>query len=309
MKYKIFKKTLIGAIVSVIAGMGVMVPKVQAASVGFSMSPMKLNLILNPGETYQTLVSISNPGTSEDDFSYKVEVVPFFVDDEYKSVFEEHGSYSMIVDWITLDSPSTGTIKPNESRDIHFTIDVPRTAPSGGQYASILVSSADTESGEGMTIKETVAIGHIIYAEITGNTVKQGEFTDVSVPGIILDGPITGSSLIKNTGNTHGTAKYTLQVFPLFSGEEVYSNEDEPETHTIIPDRTYYNETTWENTPGIGIFNVVYTVEYEGVTEQVSKMVIKCPIWIMFLVFLAVAAIVIWFFVMARNRRRARKQC
>ena len=309
MKYKIFKKTLIGAIVSVIAGMGVMVPKVQAASVGFSMSPMKQNLILNPGETYQTLVSISNPGTSEDDFSYKVEVVPFFVDDEYKSVFEEHGSYSMIVDWITLDSPSTGTIKPNESRDIHFTIDVPRTAPSGGQYASILVSSADTESGEGMTIKETVAIGHIIYAEITGNTVKQGEFTDVSVPGIILDGPITGSSLIKNTGNTHGTAKYTLQVFPLFSGEEVYSNEDEPETHTIIPDRTYYNETTWENTPGIGIFNVVYTVEYEGVTEQVSKMVIKCPIWIMFLVFLAVAAIVIWFFVMARNRRRARKQC
>lgn len=310
MKHNILKKTFIGVIAAVIASVGIMVSKVQAATVGFSMSPMKQSIVLNPGETYKTSFSISNPGTSEEDFSYKISIAPFTYTDETtkQTITVENDGYNMIMDWITIDSPTTGKIKPNETREIYFSIDVPRTAPAGGQYASIVVSSDDETPSEGMTIKETISMGHSIYAEVTGNTVRQGEFSDVSVPGILLDGPIKGSCVIKNTGNTHGTATYTLQVYPLFSGEEVYSNEEKPDTYVIVPDRSYYNETAWDKTPTVGIFNVVYTVEYEGVKEQVSKLVIKCPIWLMFIIFFAIAAIIIWLFVRARGRKKAKRE-
>ena len=303
MKSKLLKKTLVG--VMVVFAMAMFTTSGVYAAEGFSMSPMKQSIILDPGESYQTSVTISNPGTNDADFKYKVEVKPFYVDDNYNSIFEEYENYSQIVDWITLNSPNTGSIEPNESREILFTIDVPSWAPGGGQYASILISSDNDSEGAGMLINENVAMGHIIYAEITGKTSKQGEFLDMSLPGIVFSGYIGGSSAIKNTGNTHGEAKYTLQVYPLFSDEEVYSNAETPYTHLIIPGRTYYdNDTIWPETPVMGVFNVVYTVEYEGVVKQVSKMVIKCPIYLLFVVLAVFIGIIIWIVMRIRSRRK-----
>ena len=304
MKNKLLKRMLVGVVMASFATVAFATSGAYAVE-GFSMSPMKQSIVLDPGESYQTSVTISNPGTNDTDFKYRVEVKPFYVDDEYNSIFEEYENYSQIVDWITLNSPDTGSIEPNESREIIFTIDVPLWAPGGGQYASILVSSDNDSDGGGMLINEKVAMGHIIYAEITGKTSKQGEFLEMSVPGFIFSGYIGGSSAIKNTGNTHGEAKYILQVYPLFSDEEVYSNAETPYTHIIIPGRTYYNsDAVWPETPSIGIFNVVYTVEYEGVTKQVSKMVIKCPIYLLFLVLAVVAGIIIWLVMRIRSRRK-----
>lgn len=304
MKSKILRRALVGVVAAFVATVIFVAPGAYADE-GFSMSPMKQSIVLDPGESYQTSVTISNPGTNDTNFSYKVEVKPFYVDENYQSVFEEYEQYSQIVDWITLDSPDTGVIEPNESREILFTINVPSWAPGGGQYASILVSSNGGASGGGMTINETVAMGHIIYAEITGKTSKQGEFLDMSLPGVIFSGYISGSSAIRNTGNTHGEAKYTLQVYPLFSDEEVFSNAEAPYTHYIIPGRTYYdNDTIWPGTPAIGIFNVVYTVEYEGVVKQVSKMVIKCPIYLLFVVLAVFIGIIIWIVMRIRSRRK-----
>ncbi len=308
MKKKFIKRALTGFVVAVMAATMCLASGAYADD-GFSMSPMKQSIVLDPGESYQSSITISNPGTNTSDFAYEVSISPFFVNEDYQSVFESNGSYSQIVDWITLDSPSTGVMAPNESREIFFTINVPSWAPAGGQYASIVVSSGDNPLSEGMTINEKVAIGHIIYAEITGETSKQGDFVEMSVPGFIFSGYIGGSSAIRNNGNTHGVATYTLQVYPLFSDEEIYSNAEEPYTHIIMPGRTYYdNDTVWPGTPAIGIFNVVYTVEYEGVTEQVSKMVIKCPVYLLFLILFVIALIIVWIVMKTKRRKSANKE-
>ncbi len=266
---------------------------VSAAS--FSVSPMNERIILNPGEVYEGSFKVSNPASSEDDFSYIVEVKPFDVDENYNPVYDEESERNAIVDWTAIDdSDAEGTLSPNETIEIHYTITVPESAPAGGQYMSLTTSQVvSNENTGGVNITSVPAIAHIIYAEVAGTTIKSGVISDASVPSFIFTGNIAGTSAVENTGNTYGTATYTLQVFPLFSDEEVYTNVEDPDTMTIINGKTYYNETAWTDTPSVGIYNVVYSVDFEGTTAEVSKMVIVTPVWLLFIVVLAIIAIII----------------
>ncbi|MBQ1528169.1 hypothetical protein IIZ77_00805 [Candidatus Saccharibacteria bacterium] len=87
-----------------------------------------------------------------------------------------------------------------------------------------------------------------------------------------------------------------MQIYPLFSGEEVFANEEEPKETWVMPEKNLYSSVTWENTPSVGIFRVIYNVEYEGVESKVDKMVIICPLWLLFLIILAIFLIIfrIW---------------
>ena len=282
-----------------------------ADGIGIAMSPMNQKIILNPGEKYVGAFNISNPKNNNGDFKYKVTVEPFFVDEDYNVYFEETEGLNQIVDWTTTDIAS-GVLAVGAYEKISFTIDVPKDAPAGGQYVAIVVSSDNgTANGDGqsdtvgLAMKQGMGMAHIIYAEIAGTTKRSGELIDTSVPSFLFDGNITAESTLKNTGNTHGTATYKMQVFPLFSNEEVYTNEENPETKTILPNRILTNKSIWDQTPAVGIFNVKYTVEFEGVTTEVNKLVIKCPLWLLFIIIFIIVAIITWLVVRSRSRKKS----
>ena len=305
-RYNIRK--IVGVMVAMAVFLGVATP--VHADGGISLSPMTGKIILSPGETYSGSVTVFNQASNENDLSYKAEVLPFFVDEDYNSHYDnEYGDYNQIVDWITL-SNDTGVLPPNSGADIHYTIKVPEDAPAGGQYAGIRVSNAlgeSTAGGEGLStnVKVSYGIAYNIFAEVTGVDRHEGEIIDVNLPSFLLSGDIIGSAGVKNTGNVHGTAKYTLQVYPLFSNEEVYTNEESPDEKIVLPDRTLYSETAWGGTPIVGVFNVIYTVEFEGVTTQVSKLVIKCPIWLLFIIIFVIFAIIFWLMMRVRSRKKS----
>lgn len=285
MKAKIKKITQLILSASLILGMAMALP-VNAeddfkANVG--VSPMNESIILNPGDVYKGSFSVSNPGYGEEDINYYTEVGPFYVNEDYDPLYENFDGTGEIADWITVTSGATGTLKPNDVAPIEFEINVPETAPAGGQYAVISVvvevSSADGESGS-INIGESMSIGHIILAEITGESVSSGEVTDMGIQSFVIGGNITAFSTVKNTGNVHGRAVYGMKVYPWFSDQPVYSNEDMKEEHYILPDRQYQNESVWTETPMVGVFNVQYTVEFMGNTSEVTRMVIVCPWWL-----------------------------
>lgn len=306
MKKKMILKLIIGCICATILSLCKIAT--TYADGQFSVSPMNQKIILMPGETYKGSFKIANPGTNKYPFSYSATVTPFYVDEEYEIIYENNGDYSQIVDWTTIEN-AEGIILPNTAVDLYFTINVPENAPAGGQYAAITIASKKDEAVEenAINIQARYSIAHIIYAEIAGTTNRSGNIINADVPSFLLSGNITGSSLIKNTGNVHGTATYKMQVFPLFSSEEVYTNEEKPQESTILPDRALYSELAWEDTPAIGIFNVIYTVEFEGITTQVSKLVIKCPIWLLFIIIFAIFALVFYFVAKSKARKKATK--
>ena len=137
-------------------------------------------------------------------------------------------------------------------------------------------------------------MAHLIYADVAGETIRGGDFNSINVPSFLFSGNIYGVSSIHNTGNVHSDGAYTLQVFPLFSKEEIYTNEEDPETAIIFPNTTRTSSTFWYDTPSIGIFHVIYKASFEGVDNTVDKVVIVCPLWLLLVIIFAIILIIFW---------------
>ena len=73
MKKHNIKKGLMTALIAVLSLIGVVTSGrvVNAAGeVGFSVSPMKQEIVLNPGDSYRGTFTVSNPASSPNDFSF-----------------------------------------------------------------------------------------------------------------------------------------------------------------------------------------------------------------------------------------------
>ena len=263
------------------------------ADTNFSVSPMYQEITLIPGEIFYGTFKIVNPAVSANDFDYVIEVSPFSVDKENNTVFEYKEDYNQIVKWITLEK-TEGSLPRNSDEEIQFSIEVPDDAPAGGQYASIAVrSKTDSASGSNLNIQTSYQIAHLIYAEVAGETTVKGTLDNLTIPGFLFGGAITASAEVENEGNVHIPVTHTLQVFPLFSNEEYYTNEEEPKTGLVMPGVKRLTSLTWEETPAVGIFRVVYNVSFAGSSKTLNKTVIICPIWLLFVIIAAIVLIII----------------
>ena len=250
---------------------------------------------------------------------YKVDVVPFTRSgNNYDIVVEEElgdGAYNDIVNWVTFSS-NQGSLNPNETDEITYTVNVPKDANGGGQYFAILVTRTEDPnkaSGDGnVSLNEIIRIASTVYATISGKDMQlSGAIRENNMASFFLVPPIKSSFVAENTGNTHMEIDYYMQVFPLFSSEEVYTNEEDPKHVIVLPGTTRYIEQEWTETPQIGIFNVRQVVAYGSDDNEKSiteKMVIVCPAWLIFVVLFVIFALIFYFVAKAKARKKAAKK-
>lgn len=278
-----------------------------------TVSPPTQRMILMPGETYNGSLKISNSNDNKNDLKYSASIGSFSQvkdgksKDDYGSVDHiSRSNYNQIMDWIELDK-ETGTVAPNSTDVLSYKINVPKDAPAGGQYAMIIIRdetvNSDEDSGN-VAIQNVMQFGSIIYAEVTGETREAGAILENNVPIISFGSPLMVSSMVRNDGNVHTDAEYTLQIYPLFSDKEVYSNEEEPMTSLILPESERYNALTWDEAPMVGIFKVRQTVKIFGDTSVVEKIVIICPLWLLFVIVIATMLIIFWLVSKSKKRQK-----
>ncbi len=317
MKKNRIKYLLVVGLLAISSCLGLLGREVHAGSNSMTVSPPYRKIILIPGETYSGFVSVFNSSDSTRALKYAVEVGSF---SQHKSEGEgskdDYGSmdhvsrsnYNQIVDWIKLGKTG-GSLAPGASEDIPYSIEVPKDAPGGGQYATILVVDNTTSGvpGEGnIGIDQSFQFASIIYAEVAGKTEEKGEIVDNSMPSFLLNGPLVAESMVKNNGNVHTDAEYTFQVWPLFSDEEICTNEEDPETSLILPDTERYHAQSCD-LPSVGIFKAKQTVKIFGETSVVERTVIMCPLWLLFVILFVIIALIIWIFMKVKKHKSPRK--
>lgn len=284
-----------------------------------SMTPMKQAISLTPGDTYTGRVTIYQMGQGDGTFHYQASIAPLTVNDEnqtYYGVFDKENDYTDIVNWVTL-SNGEETVKYSESIEgyaplgkevnLIYTINVPEDARGGGHYFAIIARTVPNDADGNIVIKDSISIASVVYAEVAGDIIVSGSIKDNYMPGFLLTPPITASFMATNDGNTHSEITYYMQVFPIFSDEEAYTTEENSSTDYVLPGTTRYIEQTWNEMPAIGIFRVRQVVYYHSTNNEPSiteKVVIVCPIWLLFIVVFAIIAIIIWLIMRAKSRKR-----
>lgn len=290
------------------SGFAIAADEAKADPYNMRVSPSKavIEEKLEPGNTYHGKLKVSNDGTKK--FNFQATPTSYAVDGEsYTPVFDKENDYNKIREWVTL-SQTTGELQPGESTEIEYTIEVPSDANGGGQYAGITVQMVQDKEKEAEStgFDVTNQIGFVIYAEVDGEIEKTGSIVDNKISGFRFSPPISATSVVENTGNTHFTAKYIFKVLPFFGDEELYTNEENPQTALILPDTRYMNTMTWEGTPSIGIFRVHQTVQLndENNTQStVEKLVLVCPAWLIFVIALVLFVLIFWIVSRVRGRK------
>lgn len=323
---KKYKKMVFGLVgfTMMVVGLG----GVSGEAFAFSVTPMKQTITLQPGDTYSGRVSsfVMSESNGGEKMYYEASIAPLVVkddDNQYFGVFDEIGDRNDIVNWTTIsDNDETsepggkvfGSIDPGEKIDFEYRVTVPKDARGGGQYFAVYIKSVpnpNAEKSEGnLGIVDYTSIASVVYAEIAGDIKISGSITDNNVPGFLLSPPLTTSFFAKNDGNTHSEVTYYMQVFPLFSNEEVYTTEDNPGSNYVLPGTSRYIEQSWENTPAVGIFRVRQTVYYDSTDNEPSiteKIVIICPIWLIFIIVFIIFALIFYFVARAKARKKAAK--
>lgn len=275
------------------------------------VTPMNQEIVLVPGESFSGSIKVNNPNTSKQNLKFSVKVGSFTLhssgDDngDYDVVdVNDVTDYNRMMEWITLEKEG-GELAPNETAVIPFTINVPSDAPAGGQYATIIVKdeTGNLDSVGGNTsIQSDVQTASIIYADVAGETRKEGKVLENNVPGFILSSPLQATSMVENDGNVHATVNYTLQVWPLFSDEEICTNEEEPSYAVVLPETKKYHVENCD-LGVIGIYRAKQTVTIFGDTSTVERIVVLCPVW-MWIIILAVIVLIIYLIVRRVNAKR-----
>lgn len=271
------------------------------------VSPTKQKLSLTPGSSYTGTFKVHNAGALP--FNYTVSATPYSVlNENYNPDYNSVTTYSQIAEWITFDKKTEkGTLQPGQIVDVEYTVNVPTDVPAGGQYAA-LMAQTDSGNAENATIGVVHRVGMILYAAVPGETRESGEIIKNTVNSFYFDPPISVSSLVKNTGNVEQTATITTNMWPLFSKEAAFSNADNPTKLDIIPETSRFNAITWEGAPRLGIFWVEQTVEFAGQTSTVKKLVLICPLWLLFIIFALLFFIIFWLVSRSRDRKREMRE-
>ena len=315
------KKVLFGLVGFVAMALGLLIN--GDSVLAFSVTPMKQTVSLAEGDSYTGRVTaFVNDQTGT--FYYEASIKPLTVNDvdnEYAAATNKKGDYNDIVNWVTLsngqetagaDDVVKGSLEPGESVDFSYTINVPKNARGGGQYFAVVITSVpdpnEDNSGGNLAITDSISIISAVFAEVSGDIKVSGVIKDNDFSGFLLNPPITTSFVAKNEGNTHSEVTYYMQVFPLFSGEEIYTTEENPGSDYVLPGTTRFVKQTWDDTPAVGIFRVRQVVYYDSLDNEPSiteKIVIICPIWLIFIIVFVIFALIFYFVARAKARKKA----
>lgn len=276
----------------------------------FTVTPMSNAIELKPGETYEGDILVSVPEASTSDFNYKVEVKPYgVIGNDYNADFISSSKNTDMVNWIKVANP-TGTIAPNGKTHIKYTITVPSDAAGGGQYAALLIGKNDGESfSEGFGVQNVYSMASLIFAQIDGEIIHEGEVLENFVPGFVTGFPATASVMIKNDGNVHEPANVYLKIKNVFNGETVYPKEGDSGgvNEEIMPGTTRYLTKNIQDISPLGIYEVTQTIDYLGNRHITTQTMIACPVWFMFLLFVTICSIITFIISRVLKRKKTKE--
>jgi hypothetical protein len=247
-------------------------PAVSAAPVGVTVAPIRYTINLDPGQSYEDVITVANPN----DFILRVQ--PEFQDfrvtegNTIQWIPSDIENPYRMTDWISINRDMI-VLKPHEEARIPFSVLVPSSAHAGGRYAAIFFSAV--LGSQDQSVGAVPRVGALIILNVNGNLERSGRLTALDVPKFVGSGPVLFTIHYLNTGTTHYESTVNLKIKNLIGRE----TNIPVERRIVYPGVERKLAAQWETSFPFGIYRVSAEVtDGNGVIERTDAWIIGIPI-------------------------------
>lgn len=256
--------------------------------------PRNDRLFLEPGETYDDVVTITNDGDSAHEITLSAK--PFTVNSEYKNLFDISTTRTRITEWTDFDEQKF-TLDAGESKEVKFHVVVPDNAPPGGQYMGIAASTTQNSGG----VQSTSEVTALFLATVNGEINESGSVVEHDISGWYANGKVSTSLTYQNDGNVDWYSRAELIVRDLSDNEICHSK---PKRSLLMPDTEYIAEFECEESLSIGIYKFQHRFELFGNWYNYDKTVVVCPWWLVVFAILLLVGVGVLVVTLIRKKNR-----
>lgn len=263
-----------------------------------TLSPVSKSYNVSRGEVVHDNLTILNDGDTT--YNFTVYGTPYSVSNgSYNPSFETTKPDADAYTWVSFER-TTYRIKPRQTIEVPFTMNVRADASPGGHYGAIMAEVQPGEDSGQLARKKRVPM--LLYVTVKGDVKLAGSIDAISIPWYQTVTPMKATAAVRNTGNTDFVSTIDYKVSTVF-GRDVYDAKRE---YTVLPNTTRDLDMSWNNASWFGLYKVNLSVDVLGKTTEVSSLVLMMPIWmvVLILIFIVVGGA---YAVSGRARRKARR--
>lgn len=256
--------------------------KEAQAAVGVKIQPSLIEERVDAGETFSSVLRITNLGDEKETFYFETRTISGISEDgtpQFKG--KEIKSELDLISWITISKTSV-TLGAKGIEEVPFSIRIPKNAPPGGHFASILVGTrppqlqgigASIAYEAGMIVALRVSRGEVSGGGVSADGVRRGGVKEdvVEEAGIrefstnktIYSKPnVKFVAKVENLGNVLVRPRGPIEITDSF-GKKAAAILVNEEGVSVFPGQTRKFETSWQGEGlAFGRYQVVMSLTY-----------------------------------------------
>ena len=263
------------------------------------VSPPKVNLELNPGDTAQQVLKITNDANQP--ITLKLSVQDFIVQDDQgtplKITPEEAGRY-VASPWFNLDQHQL-TIQPQKTATVTVLITTPPDALAGGHYAAVYVEPQQGSKPKTTGPKVVSQIGSLFNLLIKGDIQYDAQITQFRTKKRFYEfGPVDFSAKVQNLSDTHISPKASIVISNMLGQTIDTLTLDQV---NIFPYTSRYLQTTWEKVWGLGKYQATLTIPYGAGQVATSTIFFWIVPWRLIAAIILIFLVALVIFILVRR--------
>lgn len=273
--------------------------KALAQNYNIEVSPAKVNLEVEPGETYTQTFRVGNYSGSEktlyfytQDFTVENEEgTPLFLE----NADPENLSYSL-TKWVKISEESL-TLENEEVKEIEVEISIPDEAESGGHYAAFFTQTENPQTIDTSAIGSVGRIASLMLVNVPGDVeenIELKEFFTNKKYYFESEPKIEFTTTLANEGNVHAIPTGVIFVSggKNFKNKNIIYNQKQGAVLPNAPDRKItesFVANTLGNLPPVGKFKANLLVKYGNQNYEINS---QTEFWLLPAKFLAVVTLI-----------------
>ncbi len=269
----------------------------------FMVTPAKVEIDINPGETVSRDITIENNTGSETTFTMTAENISGTHSGSETVVFSNAtDTASSLKENISFEK-NTFTIANGGKISLPVTITIPQNAEPSGRYAAVLVKAIPSGSASGASVASQ--IGVLFFVRVAGDTGANAtlkKFGTKNDAYLFANADVPFRVTFENTGNVHVNPYGKIWIRNML-GQKVGEIILDP--WFVLPNSVRTRDAEWKMSGAFGVYRAVLEVNrgYENIVESASVSFVVLP-WYVLPTLLIFLGAIVW----VLSVRQARKK-